>query len=495
MQINELIVEKNDSPLLPERYEFHFERRTIIQSTSNSLGKTTLIRFILHSLGFRVPSTRNIDMNMYQTTLLFENKNGKYSLVRNINRASLLSNEVVVSDYNLLNQKDTDALIMFVFGIENPKIVSNLLGCFYMDQDVGWTISNQGVNLTYNRFSILNMIASFIDNSLDNIDSQITDVNRDINKYSALYNLLSAEKKENDQNLISSKSLFEATYKSLKEKRSMLLSQKNSIKSRIDRLEKLLNNNEELVSNIEDYKILVKHGNEEPFLLTKELLYNYDINQDLLLSQINDKKVELIKIEKELAEVNIELKKNSPEMNAKEVSDTAIATIKQSDISPNDVKNVLDQLKKELASLKKTREAIIKSNNELYNDIQSCLLAIIDDLGHKERVSSLDLLTLNAKRVFSGIELSDICFAYTLACHEFAQKKLNIKMPMIIDSPGNGERKIANLNQLIDYLFNKIGDAQVIVSTAVELNKTHFDWQIFADGYIFEGHYKEGKPK
>ena len=491
MTINKLTVERYNSPLLTEKYIFNFKEKTIIKSSKNSLGKTTLIRFILHALCFRIPSTRNFNFKEYMTQIVFTNKKGCFSAVRIKDSVVIYSDDKRMFEYNLGKLSDIDAALMFIFDIDNPKLIKQLLGCMYIDQDVGWVISNHGIILQYNRFVVLDIIASLADDSLAGIDSQIADVSRDINKYQSLYHLISQEKRENDVNLMKTDSLFYSTYRDLKEKKSMLLSKKNNIKSSVMRLENMLKNNEELASYIEQYKIYVKYGKEEPFLLTQSHLYNFDINKSLLINQLNEKKVRLVEIDKQIADINIQIKKNSPELSAKEISDNAISMIQRSDLEPTKVKSILDELKTELSSLKKRRESITKRNNVLYVELHSEIMKIISDLGHKSAVDKFDLLTLNAKRLFSGVELSDICFAYTFACLHFINRRFNINLPFIVDSPGSGERKIENLESLLDYIISNLGDSQLILSTTIEVPDEIMDWHISADGYIFEGHYKE----
>lgn len=72
MMIKKIII---NSGLL-KATEISFDKNTIITSDENSKGKTTLLRFILYGMGYKIPSTKNVDMNEYIISLFIENNNG-----------------------------------------------------------------------------------------------------------------------------------------------------------------------------------------------------------------------------------------------------------------------------------------------------------------------------------------------------------------------------------------------------------------------------------
>jgi len=60
------------------------EAVNVIFSKKNSVGKTTLLRLIMHSLGYSVPSTRGICFSDYETVLtIADSNNNNFVLTRN----------------------------------------------------------------------------------------------------------------------------------------------------------------------------------------------------------------------------------------------------------------------------------------------------------------------------------------------------------------------------------------------------------------------------
>ena len=99
----------------------------IFHSNNNSTGKTTIIRSILYSIGFSIPSTELINFEKYEFRLIIFNdkeytiyRKGKLIIINNIEY------DLPVEQTNVLST---------IFGTTNPEIISNLLGTFYFDQE------------------------------------------------------------------------------------------------------------------------------------------------------------------------------------------------------------------------------------------------------------------------------------------------------------------------------------------------------------------------
>ena len=57
--------------------EVIFDKNTLITSDANARGKTTLLRFLLHSLGYKIPSTKKVNM-MERFTEVYVRNSKKY---------------------------------------------------------------------------------------------------------------------------------------------------------------------------------------------------------------------------------------------------------------------------------------------------------------------------------------------------------------------------------------------------------------------------------
>ena len=106
----------------------------LIFSKDNSTGKTTLLRFLLYSLGYNIPNTRKIKFDTCEVeTMIHCETAGEIKLFR-------YSNDFIEATIN--DKKKTfilpDQLFdlhSIIFNTSNSDVLSNILGAFYTDQE------------------------------------------------------------------------------------------------------------------------------------------------------------------------------------------------------------------------------------------------------------------------------------------------------------------------------------------------------------------------
>ena len=129
----------------------------LIHSKQNSKGKTTLLRFLLYSLGYNIPNTRKIKFERCEVeTAVYTEKIGNVILSRTANSYIVLSANDDRTTYVLPEQQNE--LHSALFGTDNAVILGNLLGAFYVDQEKGWTLLNRGVAIGSIHFNIEELI-------------------------------------------------------------------------------------------------------------------------------------------------------------------------------------------------------------------------------------------------------------------------------------------------------------------------------------------------
>ena len=116
----------------------------LIHSHENSKGKTTLLRFLLYSLGYNIPSTRKIKFEQCEVKTVIETEtSGLITLFRGSNSYIVASIRDEESTFLLPDQQNS--LHELLYGTDNPDILNNVLGAFYVDQEKGWTLLNRGI--------------------------------------------------------------------------------------------------------------------------------------------------------------------------------------------------------------------------------------------------------------------------------------------------------------------------------------------------------------
>ena len=147
-----------------------------IYSHHNSCGKTTLLRLILHGLGFTVPDLNELTLDKCQVKLIIVSGNNVYNTSRN-GRYLVVEKNNSESQTYILPRQSNDVL-REILQINNNSLIECVLGSMYIDQDRGWSLLNRGKVLGKNSFDIDRFISSFSDDNLISL----------VEKRSALFN-------------------------------------------------------------------------------------------------------------------------------------------------------------------------------------------------------------------------------------------------------------------------------------------------------------------
>lgn len=136
---------------------FEFDPRiNIVFSKENSAGKTTLLRMLMYAMGYPIPSTRGIRFSDYETVLTVIGTNEQeFALTRNCDYIEVTYDR---NEKGFSLPVDQNELLSLIFGIENPEVIENLLGTFYIDQEKGWTLLNRGKVIGNIHFSIESLL-------------------------------------------------------------------------------------------------------------------------------------------------------------------------------------------------------------------------------------------------------------------------------------------------------------------------------------------------
>lgn len=160
----------------------------LIHSKQNSKGKTTLLRFLLYSLGYNIPNTRKIKFGRCEVeTVICTEKMGEVTLSRTANSHIVLSTSDERTTYVLPEQQNE--LHSLLFGTNNIDILENLLGAFYVDQEKGWTLLNRGVAIGSIRFSIEELIRGLSGRDCTALIQQESKPSRELGKYKQMFSV------------------------------------------------------------------------------------------------------------------------------------------------------------------------------------------------------------------------------------------------------------------------------------------------------------------
>lgn len=454
-------------------YFYEFNKNTMIYSSENSKGKTTLIRFLLYSLGYPIPATEGVgDFGKFEFELNLENMSKKYVIFRKADDVKLKIDE----DYLSFHLPDELVeLHSLIFNINNPTVINNLLAVYYIDQEKGWTLLNRGKIIGNIRFNIEEFIAGLSDINISELIDEKNVINGELKKYRYFRNVLDINKEfEDEDNQVE---VYECSPMNdlLQEQRELELQLKRISKSR-KKVEQSLKSNSEFANLIENYGLLINHNGEE-FVITKKDLVDYKSNQDLLKIRINKSKIEEDKIKNKLSKITMVINEKNTLFSMDDILSQMEKTIEKIDVDSEQIDKAIRQLTNKRNSLNSQIKDKLTFNNEVLYKFYVTIQNYSNELGIFDYISdkSPKFVLTNKLKGLSGRILAQMSFIFKLAYIKSVEDKYNIKLPIIIDSPRTNELSEDSTNAMMTILKRDFSDNQVIVASIYDNNIINFD--------------------
>ena len=440
----------------------------LIHSAENSCGKTTLLRFMLYSLGYNIPSTKKIRFNRCEVeTILFTELLGDVSLLR-------YSDDFV--EVTLGEEKKTFVLPaqMYelhakLFGTKNVDVLKNLLGAFYVDQEKGWTLLNRGVVIGSIHFNIEELIRGLSGRDCSDLIKTEALLGRSIAKYRQMFSI--AQYRETLE--AESGSLVTGDYE---EKTDSALNQLHveikSLKSELKRIDKTLTDNRRFKKFVADMKLIVQGPDGIVVQVTEDNIIGFNDAIDLLVAKRKIVSEQLAKLENRLKRTEQEQKTELEQLSflesqsLEEIFDKRIVSVP---MNPVAIKKELDKLEGQLKTIREQISNVTKTNNDVVTYLYHTVVKYAEklDLGDSSSIAASYLFTSNLKEL-SGAVLHKTVFAFRMAYIIAIEKALNIKLPIILDSPSGKEVDQANIRLMMDILKEDFADHQLIIASIYE---------------------------
>lgn len=447
----------------------------VFYSGNNSTGKTTLMRAILYTLGFSVPSTELVHFEDFEFRLDLLNNDKFYTLQRK-------SNLFTINEQEFDLPVDLLSAHMFLFNVGNAEILSNLLGVIYFDQEKGWTLLNRGTIIGLNRFSVEGFFRGLKEDE-SNESYQIVEKIKALNKKIAEYRLmLNVAEYQVAINQDIGKKLDYLTYdqdieSALIEKKMAL----NDIEEEVANLNDIIKKNKQFSDYLEMKKIYVINPNdpESPIRVTKSNLFSYDEVEEVNLARKSMLIAKRNSIKREISSIESAQEKQLTLLNLPTIDEEMtrrLAGIKG--ISAVEVKSMLSKLIKEKNDLSNVLKKRTKTNNTWIKDAYKIIAAYAKELGIPFDYK-IDIFTSNLKTK-SGAILHKMVFIYKLAYIKLLSQKLGYPVPIFCDSPSGREVNPNTIDEMLLLLKRDFSNHQIFIASI------HKYESVFNNANIFE---------
>lgn len=457
-----------------ERHVVFSENNNLIYSEINSTGKTTLLRFLLYSLGYSIPNTKNIKFENCIVTTQIEENGRNVILIRNT-REYIVANVDGEEEIFILPSQEHD-LHKKIFLTDNVDLLNNILGTFYFDQEKGWTLLNRGVVIGSIRYNIEELIRGINNIDCSELVRQKERKNQDLLKYRQMFSI----SKYQEAIDLETTNLASESYDTTIESRiNQCRIQQNILKKELQQIERALRDNQKIKKFIADIGLLVQLPNGETIAVTDEnivglndSIYYLIAKKKIIAADYNKISLEIKEIEKEQRVEETQLSFFDDVETIAEIFDKRIATIPINTLS---VENKIHIIEKEITDINSqikevTRNATTTITN-IFNNARKYLNELDLDGG---AITEKYLFTSNLKEL-SGAILHKTVFAFRLACLIEIERTIKIKLPIILDSPSGKEVDPENIKKMINILNRDFADNQIIIASIFEyeLNSIH----------------------
>ena len=447
--------------------EDNFSDFTLIHSRQNSKGKSTYLRLLFYALGYAIPSMKGLDYSRVYSEIILSERGKEFKIVRSLNSITVENNEDKTKLIYALPNEHT-ALLSYIFDSDKLKVLNNLLGIMYVDQDKGWSLLNRGTVIGKIHFSIEELIAGLAEIDCDELLIKKRTLQNDEKKYLAMLNInnLSEEVYANNGEIFISD-----VEKELTSAISLIDLQIRDLKEKIGAIEAGIKKEEDFWKFIDSMCLQVKHA---------DLVI--DVNRNTVIHSLEP--IEYLKARKNLLGTDMRaLLKQKAELQVKldnyyatnseltkwagDTQETIInRQLSTFSFDQDTVSKLLNKTQSDLRKVTKQITRVLRSNNELiqkifnYVEKYAKILKIQDKIDVKK-----DYIFTSDLKSFSGANLQKLVFAFKVAFLKVIEEVLNTKLIFVLDSPRGKELDSENLKLIMKIVEEDLAENQVIVAS------------------------------
>ena len=446
--------------------EVEFTNHTLIYSKSNSQGKTALIRLILHSLGFNIPSISGMNFFLVTTIITLDLEGEEIILSRNGNNIQYKNGTVLL---NFLLPNDTKQLHALIFHIDELNLLDNILGAMYVDQTRGPVVLNRGDIIGNINFNVERFMAGIQGTNIDSLTVSIANEKKNLKDYKSIFTVANY-KIENELDYIDVEQANKGNPNNYLQELTLLNSKLKEINKKAKDINSIILENKRFINIIEGYKLYVLDKDGSEIKVDSNNIIGFVDNTMLLKTQLKILEVEKKNIEKDI----IKLKQsNESEELFKDIKDykTIIdEKMRGINIDYNRIVSIINNTENKIKTLKKDLKDKILLNSHVVDYINEIMYKCSEKLGVRKHIEKNGIFTSKVQNKTGAISYK-IIICFRIAFIKAVDKYKGIKLPFIIDSLRNTELDEKNAIDILILIDEMIPDHQTIIASVFDYDK------------------------
>lgn len=454
--------------------DFRFSPRTTLITSrgANSVGKTSLIRLILHSLGESIPSMQGFSFKNLVTRLELESESGEsVVLIRERKFLRAIAGE---SEKRYALPYDIEPVRAIVFGDGASRIGDNLLGCCYIDQDKGWTLLNRGKSIGDIHFSIESFIRGLSGMDESPTKQDLAKTERLINKFELASNVVGYKR---SLGLDAVSQGREDNASKAEERKLAFMAKRNALARDLRSIRRAQKDNASFKEYVDGMKLRVRLRDGSMVQLTSENLAGFNDNGRYLDARAAAIRADIANLDEQIANL-APANQNDVLFNLGEDADSFDRQIAGLNLDGDSYRPIIDSLKERRKELNARLNTPAGEGERILDAITIIARKYCDALGVADYLDQdpKGILTRSLKDK-SGTSYHLLVFAFRLAYAKSVEQELRINLPLIIDSPRGREMSKENFQKCMSLLENEFSNHQVIVAS-ISSESIDFDEEI-----------------
>lgn len=450
--------------------DFFSTKSNLIFSKSNTKGKSTYLRLMFFALGYPIPNMKGIDFNTVYTEIIVESRGNEYTIFRDKNVLTVKKQDATV--YFTLPSEHIPFL-SYLLDYDNVKVLNNLLGIFYIDQDKGWSLLNRGTVIGKLKFNIEELLSGLNNVDIDTLLAQKRQLSLNKNKYLAMRNMKELSNEVYEQN---GEIFMTDIEKEINDSIIYCNLKLQNLKESLSEIVSVINSEKNFFTYIDSMMLSVEKDGITIPVTGETIVYSKD-NQDYLHARKSILATNIEKIKREKASYESKLKefqqKNQQFAFFANTSDDEIINkqLASLNIDQTLIENLLEKTQKDLCGVNSEIKLILKQSNDFITKIYHYVFKFAEMLDVENKmVLKNDFIFTSDLKSMSGAVLQKMVFAFKLAFLKVIEDDIGEKLFMVLDSPKGKELDEKNTKLLFDLIKKELSENQIFVASIYDFN-------------------------
>ena len=462
MIINDLIIRMG---LFEKAFSFS-EKSNIIYSTANSVGKTTLMRVLLYSLGYNVPGTKRFPIEKYEYEVSVTLDDGTGLIFRRPT-TEIIESRIVETVRSFFLPDQMNQVHTLLFNTGNIDILNNILGTFYLDQEKGWTLLNRGRVIGSIHFNLEDFIQGLSGVDCSDLKKQKDLLEQEIAKYEQISNVTKyKESLEVAEGSLLKESPDDEIDIQIKLKQVEL----NGIRRELSRIDRVMNSNKQFKNLVEEMKLMLETPQEDAIRVTADNIIGLNDSIEYLIAKRKIMAVEYNGLTRAIDKLRVKkTPKDDSMFTVKSIADAFDEMVQKFPYGYVKIDEIKEKLKRQLLEVRQQISEKTRSNNQVVGSLYKNVIRYADELGVRDdSLTNLNYLFTTNMKILSGALLHKTVFSFRLAYILEVKRLLGVKLPIILDSPSGKEIDSENIRLMINILKRDFADHQIIIASIYE---------------------------